>query len=150
MSPTQSPTRMALLRATRWFPWIVLLCGGLVLSLNLGVRQSLGLFIPDMLNDTGWTASTFGLAFAIQNLMWGVATPFAGAIADKFGSMRVLALGAIGPPARHHLLEVLKDLNWRIRVDAVKALGAVGVEGVEERTKSTRTYILTIFFSIFS
>ena len=94
MSPTQSPTRMALLRATRWFPWIVLLCGGLVLSLNLGVRQSLGLFIPDMLNDTGWTASTFGLAFAIQNLMWGVSAPIAGAIADRFGTTRTLIGGA--------------------------------------------------------
>ena len=94
MSPTQSPTRMALLRATRWFPWIVLLCGGIVLSLNLGVRQSLGLFIPDMLNDTGWTASTFGLAFAIQNLMWGVSAPIAGAIADRFGTTRTLIGGA--------------------------------------------------------
>ncbi|MHC8494495.1 MFS transporter [Thalassospira sp. SM2505] len=104
MSPTQnagsssgtpSPTRLALLRATKWFPWLVLLCGCLVLSLNLGVRQSLGLFIPDMLNDTGWTAATFGLAFAIQNLMWGISAPIAGALADRFGTTRTLIGGSI-------------------------------------------------------
>ena len=99
MSPTQSPphspTRMTLMRAKKWFPWLVLLSGCLVLSLNLGVRQSLGLFIPDMLNNTGWNAATFGLAFAIQNLMWGISAPFAGAIADRFGTTRTLIGGAL-------------------------------------------------------
>lgn len=94
-SPPQSPTRMTLMRAKKWFPWLVLLSGCLVLSLNLGVRQSLGLFIPDMLNNTGWNAATFGLAFAIQNLMWGISAPFAGAIADRFGTTRTLIGGAL-------------------------------------------------------
>ncbi|PKR58355.1 MFS transporter [Thalassospira lohafexi] len=93
-SPDNSPTRQTILRATKWFPWLVLLCGCLVLSLNLGVRQSLGLFIPDMLTDTGWTATTFGLAFAIQNLMWGISAPIAGALADRFGTTRTLIAGA--------------------------------------------------------
>ncbi|WP_296992983.1 MFS transporter [Thalassospira sp. UBA1131] len=93
--PPQSPTRMTLMRAKKWFPWLVLLSGCLVLSLNLGVRQSLGLFIPDMLNDTGWNAATFGLAFAIQNLMWGISAPIAGAIADRFGTTRTLIGGGI-------------------------------------------------------
>lgn len=99
MSPTQSPLhspgRMALMRATKWFPWLVLLSGCLVLSLNLGVRQSLGLFIPDMLNDTGWNAATFGLAFAIQNLMWGISAPIAGALADRYGTTRTLIGGTV-------------------------------------------------------
>ena len=99
MSPTQSPQnspgRMTIMRATKWFPWLVLLCGCLVLSLNLGVRQSLGLFIPDMLNDTGWNAATFGLAFAIQNLMWGISAPIAGALADRFGTTRTLIGGSV-------------------------------------------------------
>jgi len=62
--------------------------------MNRGVRQSLGRFIPDMLNDTGWTATTFGLAFAIQNLMWGISAPIAGALADRFGTTRTLIGGA--------------------------------------------------------
>ncbi|WP_339860163.1 MFS transporter [Thalassospira alkalitolerans] len=86
MSPT--------LRATKWFPWLVLISGCLVLSVNLGIRPSLSLFIPDMLTATGWSASTFGLAFAIQNLMWGVAAPIAGALADRYGTTRTLIGGA--------------------------------------------------------
>lgn len=86
MSPT--------LRTARWFPWLVLVAGCLVLAVNLGIRPSLGLFIPDMLTATGWSASTFGLAFAIQNLMWGVAAPIAGALADRYGTTRTLIGGA--------------------------------------------------------
>ncbi|RCK40055.1 MULTISPECIES: MFS transporter [Thalassospira] len=87
MSPT--------LRTARWFPWLVLVAGCLVLAVNLGIRPSLGLFIPDMLTVTGWSASTFGLAFAIQNLMWGVAAPIAGALADRYGTTRTLIGGAL-------------------------------------------------------
>jgi MFS family permease len=48
-----------------------------------------------MLADTGWDRTTFGLAMAIQNLFWGIGQPFFGAIADKFGTWRVLALSAV-------------------------------------------------------
>ncbi|MAO57532.1 MAG: MFS transporter [Rhodospirillaceae bacterium] len=75
--------------------WIVAFAGCLIASLNLGIRTTFGLFQTDILRDLSITPGDFGLALAIQNLMWGVATPFAGAIADKFGSMRVLALGAM-------------------------------------------------------
>ncbi|MEQ5775109.1 MULTISPECIES: MFS transporter [unclassified Thalassospira] len=83
------------LKTTKWFPWLVLICGGLVLAVNLGIRPSLGLFIPDMLTATGWTASVFGLAFAIQNLLWGLAAPIAGALADRFGTTRTLIGGTV-------------------------------------------------------
>lgn len=74
---------------------VVLLCGGWLLALNLGVRQSLGLFIPDMITDLGWTASTFALAFGIQNLLWGLTSPAAGMLADRFGTARVLSAGVL-------------------------------------------------------
>lgn len=75
--------------------WIVAFAGCLIASLNLGIRTTFGLFQTDILRDLSITPADFGLALAIQNLMWGVATPFVGAIADKFGSMRVMALGAL-------------------------------------------------------
>ncbi|OKH89084.1 MFS transporter [Thalassospira sp. TSL5-1] len=78
------------LKTAKWFPWLVLFSGGLVLAANLGIRPSLGLFIPDMLTATGWSASVFGLAFAIQNLLWGISAPIAGALADRFGTTRTL------------------------------------------------------------
>ncbi|WP_413208182.1 MFS transporter [Rhodospirillum sp. A1_3_36] len=74
---------------------LVITAGGLILALNLGVRQSLGLFIPDMAADLGWSTTTFGLAFAIQNLLWGLASPIAGMIADRFGTARVLVIGGL-------------------------------------------------------
>ena len=41
-----------------------------------------------------WPA-VFGLALAIQNLLWGFGQPIAGAIADRFGSLRVIGVGAL-------------------------------------------------------
>ncbi|HBC06996.1 MAG TPA: MFS transporter, partial [Rhodospirillaceae bacterium] len=75
--------------------WVVAFAGCLIGSLNLGTRTTFGLFQTDILRDLAITPSDFGLAIAVQNLMWGVATPFMGAIADKFGSMRMIILGAL-------------------------------------------------------
>ena len=75
--------------------WIVAFAGCLIASLNLGTRTTFGLFQTDILRDLSITPGDFGLALAIQNLLWGVATPFMGAIADKYGSMRMIILGAL-------------------------------------------------------
>lgn len=76
-------------------PRIVLLFGGLILFLCLGQRHSFGLFLSPMTMDLGWGREVFSVAIAIQNLVWGLAQPFAGMIADKQGSGRVLAAGAV-------------------------------------------------------
>ncbi|PPC78966.1 MFS transporter [Pokkaliibacter plantistimulans] len=76
-------------------PWLVLAAGSLILALNLGIRQTMSLLIPDMLTMPTLSLSAMGLAFAIQNLIWGVASPLAGMLADRFGTARVLALGAL-------------------------------------------------------
>lgn len=73
--------------------WSVIICGGLILAIGMGMRQNHGLFIEPMRIDLGWQLSVFALALAIQNLMWGVAQPFAGALSDKYGSMPVLLAG---------------------------------------------------------
>lgn len=70
-------------------------CGSLVLMLSIGTRQSFGLFLPPMTFDLGWTRETFGFAIALQNIVWGLGQPFAGAIADKFGAARVIVAGGI-------------------------------------------------------
>lgn len=54
----------------------------------------MGFFQLPMLADTGWDRTTFGLAMAIQNLFWGLGQPFFGAIADRYGTWRVLLLSA--------------------------------------------------------
>lgn len=62
---------------------------------TFGPRSVFGLFLVPMSRDFGWGRDVFGLAVAIQNLLWGVGSPFAGAIADRFGTVRVLWGGAL-------------------------------------------------------
>jgi predicted MFS family arabinose efflux permease len=76
-------------------PAVVLACGSIVLMLSIGTRQTFGLFLPPMTLDLGWTRETFGFAIALQNLVWGIGQPFAGAIADKFGAARVIVAGGL-------------------------------------------------------
>jgi predicted MFS family arabinose efflux permease len=73
----------------------VLLCGAMVVTLSMGIRHGFGLWLQPITMDRGWTRETFAFALAVQNLMWGVASPFAGGLADRFGAHRVLFAGAL-------------------------------------------------------
>jgi MFS family permease len=73
----------------------VLACGALILMLAMGIRQTMGLFMPQMTVANGWTRDEFALAIALQNILWGAFVPFAGAIADRFGAGRVIVVNAI-------------------------------------------------------
>jgi len=73
----------------------VILCGALILTFATGLRQSFGLFLKPMTMDLGIGREVFALGIAINNLLWGAAGPFAGAIADKYGPGRVAALGGL-------------------------------------------------------
>ena len=69
---------------------IVLVCASLILFLSLGTRQGFGLFLQPITADLDWSRQTFAFAIALQNLVWGIAQPFAGAIADRRGAGRVV------------------------------------------------------------
>ncbi|WP_127995709.1 MFS transporter [Piscinibacter defluvii] len=84
---TDTSTRSALL-------WAVA-CGGLVMGASVGFRHVQGLFLLPMTLERGWSRETFAFALAVQNLCWGLAQPFTGAIADRFGSRRVLLAGLL-------------------------------------------------------
>ncbi|WGG50790.1 MFS transporter [Rugamonas sp. DEMB1] len=73
----------------------VLLASGLVLTLAMGVRHGFGFWMQPISQANGWTRETYSLALAVQNLMWGVFGPFAGMAADRFGTMRVVLVGAL-------------------------------------------------------
>ena len=62
---------------------VVLVCGGLILTLAMGIRHGFGLFLQPMSADLHWGRETFALAMAVQNLVWGVTQPFTGMLADK-------------------------------------------------------------------
>ena len=82
-------------RSNASVPWLIIICGCLIAALTFGPRSAMGFFQLPMLAEKGWDRTTFGLAMAIQNLCWGLGQPIFGAIADKFGSWRVLTLGAV-------------------------------------------------------
>ncbi|CDN53314.1 Nitrate/nitrite transporter [Neorhizobium galegae bv. officinalis bv. officinalis str. HAMBI 1141] len=76
-------------------PWLIIVAGALIAMLTFGPRSAMGFFQLPMLHDTGWDRSTFALAMAIQNLAWGLGQPLFGALADKYGTGRVLTLSGL-------------------------------------------------------
>lgn len=66
-----------------------------ILALSLGVRHSFGLYLVPMSHQFGWSHQVFSLAIAMQNLIWGAVQPFTGALADKYGSKKVVACGGV-------------------------------------------------------
>jgi MFS family permease len=83
--------RPALWRA----PAFIILCGCLIAIVSFGPRSSLGFFLTPLSQANGWGREVFALALALQNLLWGIGQPVAGAIADRFGTVRVLSIGAL-------------------------------------------------------
>ena len=73
----------------------VLVCGGLIVTLSMGIRHGFGLWLQPITQAQGWTRETFAFAIAIQNLAWGVSGVFAGMLADRFGAFKVIVAGAV-------------------------------------------------------
>jgi MFS family permease len=76
-------------------PAIIILCGCAIGMLGFGPRSTLGFFVQPMSHEFAWGRDVFGLAIALQNLLWGLGQPFAGAVADRFGLFRVMCVGAV-------------------------------------------------------
>ncbi len=76
-------------------PLLVILAGCAVSLITFGPRSAMGLFMQPISDANGWGRDVFALAFAVQNLLWGIGQPIAGAIADRFGTLRVLCGGAL-------------------------------------------------------
>ena len=76
-------------------PETIILAGCIIAILTFGPRSAVGAFQKDMLVANGWTRDIFSFGIALQNLMWGMGQPFAGAMADRFGAVRVLVAGAV-------------------------------------------------------
>lgn len=76
-------------------PLVIIVCGCAIALLSFGPRSSLGFFVQPMGREFSWGRDVFGLAIALQNLLWGLGQPVAGAIADRFGLLRVMIVGAL-------------------------------------------------------
>lgn len=75
--------------------WPIVLAAGLVLGLSLGQRHSIGLYQLPLIQSFGLTRETFSFAIALQNIVWGMAQPFSGYLADRYGTARVVFGGAV-------------------------------------------------------
>lgn len=76
-------------------PWGYIVAGGLIMGLALGIRHATGIFQVPITMSNGWTREAFGFSIAVQNLIWGLAQPFTGMLADRFGSLRLILAGLI-------------------------------------------------------
>jgi MFS family permease len=75
--------------------WIITLVAAVALMITMGMRQSAGLFISPLNTATGVGIAAISLSIAIGHLVWGLAQPIAGAVADRYGPGRVIAAGAL-------------------------------------------------------
>jgi MFS family permease len=101
--------------------------GGLILALSLGVRHGFGLFLAPMSADFGWGREVFAFAIALQNLIWGLAQPFAGALADRLGAAKVVIIGGI-LYATGLVLMGMADSAWSLSLSAGLLIG-IGLSG---------------------
>ena len=76
-------------------PLLIIFCGCAISLITFGPRSAAGLFMQPISETHGWGRDVFALAFALQNLLWGIGQPFAGAIADRYGTLRVLCAGGV-------------------------------------------------------
>jgi hypothetical protein len=101
--PSRSVVRC---RKTRFTPEAILLAGCVIGLVTFGPRATAGLFQIPMTQSFGWGREVFSFAIAIQNLLWGVGEPFAGAVADRFGATPRLD-GRLAPLRRRARLDGL-------------------------------------------
>ena len=110
-------------------PTAVLVCAGMVLTIALGVRHNFGLYLQPMTQDLGIGREVFSFAIAIQNLVYGLAQPFTGMIADKLGAARVLAGGAL-LYALGLVLMSFSSTGWALNLSSGLLIGiALGCSG---------------------
>jgi len=87
-------------------PTVVLVCATTIILLSFGIRQTYGLFLTPISSEFDWSRGVFSLAVALQSLIWGGAQPFLGALADRYGSAKVIAGSALLYSAGLYLMAV--------------------------------------------
>lgn len=99
-------------QASRRTTGVILISAAVILALSMGLRQSFGLFLAPMTEALDIGRADFALTIAIQNLLWGVTTPFIGALADKYGTARFLVIGGLIYGAGIIVMAVGDSLFW--------------------------------------
>jgi predicted MFS family arabinose efflux permease len=111
------------------------LAAGLVLSVVLGARQSFGLFAESFATTRQVPLSSYALAIALQNLVWGVAQPFAGAMSDRRGPVAIVAGGCLSFTAGL-LLTANATTSWEVILGMGVLIG-LGLSGTTQGVVAT-------------
>ncbi len=101
-------------------PFVVLLCGTTVMLISFGVRMTYGLWIAPASTGLGWGLESLSFAMAAQALIWGFATPVMGAVADRYGTGRVIAACGVA-----FALGFLVTANATTRIEAFLGIGVL-------------------------
>ena len=114
---------------TRKAVWLVLLAAAGTFALTMGTRQTMGLFLSPMNTSTGLGVGSISLAFAFGQLWWGLTQPFAGAVADRVGTGRVLVAGVVLVALGTFITPFMTSTAGLIFSIGVLAAGGAGMAG---------------------
>ncbi len=120
--PTETNTRRLAL-------WLVLLAAAGTFSLTMGARQSMGLFLSNLNTHTGLGLASISLAFAFGQLWWGITQPFAGMVADRIGTARVLIAGVLLIAIGTAMVPFMTTTSGLIVAIGVLSAGGAGMAG---------------------
>ncbi|MGH6640712.1 MAG: MFS transporter, partial [Polaromonas sp.] len=109
--------------------WLVLLAAGGTFALTMGTRQTMGLFLSPLNTATGLGIGSISLAFAFGQLWWGLTQPFAGAVADKIGTGRVIFIGALLVALGTFITPLMTTTAGLIFAIGVLSAGGAGMAG---------------------
>ena len=123
---TPSPTSTT---QTRYTVWIVLLASAGTFAMAMGVRNTMGMFVSPINTSTGLGIASVSLAFAFGQLWWGLTQPFAGAIADRIGTGRVVLTGLLLVTLGTALTPYMQSLPGLIFTIAILSAGGAGLAG---------------------
>jgi MFS family permease len=130
--PSPSPSSAAssaALPVRRIAMWLVLLAAGGTFALTMGVRQTMGLFLSALNTSTALGIGSISLAFAFGQLWWGLTQPFAGAVADRIGTGRVIFLGVVLVAIGTIITPLMTSTAGLIFAIGVLAAGGAGMAG---------------------
>ena len=106
--------------------WLILLCAGVIVGMGMGLRQVMGLYLRPVTMDLGIGREPFSDALAVSNLVFGIAAVFTGAVADRYGTGRVIAFGAICTVAGLYLMGVTQSSEGIMLSGILLGLGVSG------------------------
>jgi predicted MFS family arabinose efflux permease len=107
-------------------PLLLFVVAGAILSLSMGMRQSLGLFLLPVTVDLGISAAAFSFALALQSIVWGLSQPFIGMLADRYGARPVLLATALTYVAGLSIMAVSNDA---LGINIAGFLIGIGIAG---------------------